>query len=99
MLHPAYKPPPALYTKAKVAKGGAYLRDTMVLRSTDFGVVSFREFRLFLTPRKELFHNHVSVRVIRGGVAHTHPIHYDHFFQGSVSGMFTVCHWVCNWFP
>ena len=30
MSHPAYKPPPALYTKAKVAKGGAYLRDTTV---------------------------------------------------------------------
>ena len=31
MSHPAYKPPPALYTKAKVAKGGAYLRDTTVI--------------------------------------------------------------------
>ena len=30
MSHPAYKPPPALCTKAKVAKGGAYLRDTTV---------------------------------------------------------------------
>ena len=30
MSHPAYKPPPALCAKAKVAKGGAYLRDTTV---------------------------------------------------------------------
>ena len=30
MSHPAYKPPPALCTKAKVAKGGVYLRDTTV---------------------------------------------------------------------
>ena len=30
MSHPAYKPPPALCTKAKVTKGGAYLRDTTV---------------------------------------------------------------------
>ena len=31
MSHPAYKPPtPALCTKAKVAKGGAYLWDTTV---------------------------------------------------------------------
>ena len=33
MSHPTYKPPPpppALFTKAKVAKGGAYLRDTTV---------------------------------------------------------------------
>ena len=30
LLHPAYKPPPAFCTKAKVAKGGVYLRDTTV---------------------------------------------------------------------
>ena len=32
MSHPVYKPPPpAFCTKAKIAKGGAYLRDTTVL--------------------------------------------------------------------
>jgi len=30
MSDPAYKPPPTLSTSAKVAKRGAYMRDTMV---------------------------------------------------------------------
>ena len=30
----AYKPPPAFCTKAKIAKGGAYLRDTTVLSAS-----------------------------------------------------------------
>jgi len=31
MSDPAYKPPPTLSTSAKVAKRGAYMRDTMVV--------------------------------------------------------------------
>ena len=31
MSDPAYKPPPTISTSIKVSKGGAYMRDTMVI--------------------------------------------------------------------
>ena len=40
MSHPAYKPPLALCTKAKVAKGGAYLRDTTVYKNSTVRLTS-----------------------------------------------------------
>ena len=47
---PRISPPPAFCTEAKVAKGGAYLRDTMVLTSWRLPLQWCRQIQLFLCP-------------------------------------------------
>ena len=55
MSDPAYKPPPTFSTSAKVAKGGAYRRDTtvLVLDGTSLGTRLQHMVRLFGDGRED----------------------------------------------
>ena len=64
MLHPAYRPPPplAFCTEAKVAKGGAYLRDTTVIFVLNCGYRSESPTQVFVILLHWLFENLLSIR-------------------------------------
>ena len=55
MSHPAYKPPPAFCTKAKVAKGGAHLWDTTVVGNFDGAKFCRNASRLLIRNFRDFF--------------------------------------------
>ena len=57
MSHPVYKPtpPPALCTEAKVAKRGAYLRDTMVCTNCSQMLASLFKLQITMLLQPETY--------------------------------------------
>ena len=87
--HPAYKPPPAFRTEAKVAKGGAYLRDTTVIAygstfEIQCNLSSMETFgtkanvqisEVFLIPECHAHRHTLQVDVRSKGIAYQHWSH------------------------